>query len=91
MTKSSQLYCGQMCLYFVKIMYAALLCGSVILDPRNYFYNYTSSWKRSCQNNSVFLPGKSHGQRSLAGYSPWGHKELDMTEYIYAHAHMISM
>ena len=28
----------------------------------------------------VFLPGKSHGQRSLAGYSPWGLKELDMTE-----------
>ena len=27
----------------------------------------------------VFLPGKSHGQRSLAGYSSWGHKELDMT------------
>ena len=29
--------------------------------------------------HSVFLPGKSHGQRSLVGYSPWGHKELDMT------------
>ena len=28
----------------------------------------------------VFLPGESHGQRSLADYSPWGHKELDMTE-----------
>ena len=28
----------------------------------------------------VFLPGKSHGQRVLAGYSPWGHKELDTTE-----------
>ena len=28
----------------------------------------------------VFLPGKSHGQRSLGGYSPWGCKELDMTE-----------
>ena len=27
----------------------------------------------------VFLPGISHGQRSLAGYSPWGHKESDMT------------
>ena len=26
---------------------------------------------------SVFLPGKSHGQRSLVDYSPWGHKELD--------------
>ena len=28
----------------------------------------------------VFLPGESHGQRSLAGYSPWGHKESDTTE-----------
>ena len=28
----------------------------------------------------VFLPGESHGQRSLAGYSPWGCKELDMTD-----------
>ena len=28
----------------------------------------------------VFSPGKSHGQRSLMGYSPWGHKELDRTE-----------
>ena len=28
----------------------------------------------------VFLPGKSHGWRSLVGYSLWGHKELDMTE-----------
>ena len=30
----------------------------------------------------VFLPGESHGQRSLAGYSPWGHKESDMTEWL---------
>ena len=28
---------------------------------------------------SVFLPGKSHGQRSLSGYNAWGHEELDMT------------
>ena len=28
----------------------------------------------------VFLPGKSHGQRSLEGYSPWGHRQSDMTE-----------
>ena len=32
------------------------------------------------QPTPVFLPGKSHGQRSLAGYSLWGHTELDMTE-----------
>ena len=31
----------------------------------------------------VFLPGKSHGQRSLAGYSPWGHKESDATERLH--------
>ena len=28
----------------------------------------------------VFLPGESHGQRSLGGYSPWGRKQSDMTE-----------
>ena len=32
------------------------------------------------QPSIVFLPGKFHGQRSLLGYSPWGPKELDMTE-----------
>ena len=37
-------------------------------------------WRRKWQPTQVFLPGKSHGQRRLAGYSPWGHKELDMTE-----------
>ena len=29
--------------------------------------------------HSLFLPGEFHGQRSLAGYSPWGHKKLDTT------------
>ena len=35
---------------------------------------------RSPGSTPVFLPGESHGQRSLVGYRPWGHKELDMTE-----------
>ena len=30
--------------------------------------------------HSILLPGESRGQRTLVGYSPWGHKELDMTE-----------
>ena len=30
--------------------------------------------------NPEYLPGESHGQRSLAGYSPWGHKQLDTSE-----------
>ena len=33
----------------------------------------------------VFLPGESHGQRSLAGFSPWGRKELDMIERLSTH------
>ena len=37
-------------------------------------------WRRKWQCTPVFLPGKSHGQRSLAGYSPWGHKDWDVTE-----------
>ena len=37
-------------------------------------------WRRAWQPTLVFLPGESHGQRSLVGYSPWGHKVLDMTK-----------
>ena len=37
-------------------------------------------WSRKWQPVPVFLPGKFHGQRSLAGYSPWGRKESDATE-----------
>ena len=35
---------------------------------------------RAWQPIPVFLPGEPHGQSSLAGYSPWGRKESDMTE-----------
>ena len=37
-------------------------------------------WRRAWQPTPVFLPGESHGQRSLAGYSSWGCKESDITE-----------
>ena len=37
-------------------------------------------WRTKWQPTPVFLPGKSYGQRSLEGYSPWGCKALDMTE-----------
>ena len=37
-------------------------------------------WRRKWQPIPVFLPWESHGQRNLAGYSPWGHTELDTTE-----------
>ena len=37
-------------------------------------------WKRAWHPTPVFLLRKSHGQRSLAGYGPWGHKESDTSE-----------
>ena len=38
-------------------------------------------WRRKWKPTPVFLPGKSHGQRSLVGYSPNSHKDLDATEH----------
>ena len=55
-------------------------------------------WGREWKYTPVFLPGESHGQRGLAGYSPWGHKESDRTEqltlpliyiYIYIYIHQV--
>ena len=40
-------------------------------------------WRRKWQPTPIFLPGKSHGQRKLAGYSPWGRKESDTAERLY--------
>ena len=44
-------------------------------------------WRRIWQPTPVSLPGKSHGQRSLVGYSPWDRKELDRTECMHTHMH----
>ena len=44
-------------------------------------------WSRKWQLTSLFWPGKSQGQRSLAGYSPWGSKQQAMTEHSRAYTH----
>ena len=47
-------------------------------------------WRRKWQPTPVFLPRASHGQRSLVGYSPWGHKDSDTTEateHTHTHTH----
>ena len=41
--------------------------------------------RRQWHPTPVLLPGKSHGRRSLVGYSPWGPKESDMTEQLHFH------
>ena len=53
---------------------------AILLERDTDFWVRKSPWRRKWQPAPVFLPGKSHGQRSLVGYSPWGHKESDMTK-----------
>ena len=57
-------------------------------DARDRFYPWVRNipWKRKWQPTPVFLPGKSHGWRRLAGKSPWCLKELDTTEHIHTRA-----
>ena len=53
-------------------------------DERHRFHPWVRKipWRRKWQPTPVFLPGKSHGQRSLAGHSPWGRREWDTTERV---------
>ena len=48
-------------------------------------------WRRKWQPPPVFLPGKSHGERSLAVYSLWGRKESDMAERLSMHSQLLHM
>ena len=52
-------------------------CGKTIRDTSSVPRSGRSLRGRTWQPTPVFLPGESHGQRSLAGYSPWGHRESD--------------
>ena len=56
-----------------------LQCGRPGFDP----WIGKIPWRRKWQPTPVFLPGESHGQRSLVDYSPQGHKESDMTERLH--------
>ena len=61
-------------------------CTCVLVDIAG---SHLSNWRRKCQPTPVFLPGESHGQRSLEGYSLWGHKESDTTERLtHTHTHI---
>ena len=47
--------------------------------PKTFFLLYFDKYCRQWHPTPVLLPGKSHGQRSLVGFSPWGHEESDTT------------
>ena len=77
----------------IKLMPPALGGGSLLMShlgsPRHpigvYWEVREILWCRKWQPTPVFLPGESHGQRSLMGYSSWGHKETDTTEQLSTH------
>ena len=48
---------------------------------------WCSGKESACQCRRHKRCGEPHGQRSLVGYSPWGHNELDMTEHTHTHTH----
>ena len=79
---------------FLRSLYTVLLDSPVVLVVKNPPANVETQrhrfnpwvreipWRRKWQPTPVFLPRESHGQRSLAGYSSWGHKESEMTEQL---------
>ena len=62
-------------------MYFAIITTLGVWVQLCFTFNYNNQWHPT----PVFLPGKSHGWRSLVGCSPWGHQELDTTEQLPFH------
>ena len=58
----------------------------VMKETRVRFLGQEDSLEKGMAPSPVLLPGESHGQRSLAGYSPRGHKGSDTTERLHFHA-----
>ena len=88
------------CLLFVSLVNIEKPCGSwwlrgesVCLQCRRPGFDPWIGkipWRRKWQPTPVFLPGESHGRRSLVGYSPQGRKESDMTERLHLHLHYMN-
>ena len=74
------------------ILFMSFPGGSVVKNPPAMQETRFNPWVgkilggRKWQPSPVFLSGKSHRQRSLVGYSPWGCKEYDMTEQLKQHS-----
>ena len=62
-------------------------CKKLDTTERLHFTHFTHfilyHWRRKWQPSPVFLPGESHGQRSLMVHGPWGRKEPDTTEWLH--------
>ena len=61
----------------------SIYCTLFLLDFFDFAYGCI--WRRQWHPTPVLLPGKSHGQRSLVGYNPWGCEASDTTERLHSH------
>ena len=64
-----------------------LKCLPAMWETRVRSLGWEDPWRRKWQPTPVFLPGESHGRRSLVGYSPQGRKKSDTTERLHFHFH----
>ena len=73
-----------LCVYYLKSLVAQTVTRlSTMRETRVRSLGREDPWRRKWQSTPVLLPGKSHGQKSLVGYSPWGCKESDTTERLH--------
>ena len=68
--------------FFCLFVFKAL-CSNYDITKTDYVYR--GPWRKKWQPTTLFLPGKVHRQRSLAGYSPWGHKKSETAEQLTLH------
>ena len=61
------------------------VCSTDVESSKYYYLSQVFLRRRRWHPTPVLLPGKSHGWRSLVGYSPWGREESDMTERLHFH------
>ena len=61
------------------------LCPTTNTEEAEIEWFYEDLQRRQWHPTPVLLPGKSHGQRSLVGCSPWAHEESDVTEWLHLH------
>ena len=67
----------------IMVVFKVTVCGNLYTERKNSYLEFV--WRRQWHPTPVLVHGKSHGQRSLIGCSPWGREELDMTERLHFH------
>ena len=92
LVSNSLIYSCMDYLLIISFVYGLLVAQTVknppaIQDSWVWSLGQEDPLRRELLSTPVFLPGEFHGQRSLAGYIPWGGKESDMTERLSTHTH----